>query len=73
MDPKPDATKEGVSPDEQVQLVQAARDTANGERLAGIQELAVAARERRDAEMAEAGLEVIDTTKDPEDLSLIHI
>ena len=60
-----DAIENDVSAEEQTQLVKAARENANGQRLDSMQELAQNARERRDADLSEAGHEVIDTTLDP--------
>lgn len=65
MAPKPDAIEKDVSTEEQTQLVKDARDNANGQRLDAVQELAQNARDRRDADLEEAGHDVIDTSIDP--------
>lgn len=65
MPDKKDAIENDVSAEEQTQLVAKARENANGQRLDSMQELAENARERRDADLSEAGHEVVDTTVDP--------
>jgi len=61
-----DATDPGVSQEDNEKLVAEARDTANGQRLEAMQELAEKRRETRDAELAAEGQDVIDTTGEPE-------
>lgn len=50
-----DAIKNDVSIEEQNKIIEAARDSVNSDRLETVNELAVAARERRDEEITENG------------------
>lgn len=65
MSDKKDAIEKDVSEQEQTQLVAEARNNANSDRLESMQELAQNARDRRDADLEEAGHDVIDTSLDP--------
>lgn len=59
---KPDAIKNDVSQEEQREIVEAARDSVNSDRLETVADLAQAHRAARDADIAEDGGEVIDTS-----------
>jgi len=66
-----DAIEEDVSPEEQAKLAKEANNNANVQRLDSMQELAEQRRIDRDAEMAEEGQDVIDTSgKDDEAAAL---